>query len=87
MVLSQFAHYLSTVLKFLNDTTDDHWHGVPVTRLGTGWVIGGGSEELGFCRAGSAGELMALRFLRLRATSVNSSSWLTDVMVRYKNKM
>ena len=49
--------------------------------LGRVGVTGGGSEELGFCRAGSVGELMALRFLRLRATSVNSSSWLTDVRV------
>ena len=36
---------------------------------------GGCSEELVFCRVGSVGELVALRFLRLRATSVNSSSW------------
>ena len=37
-------------------------------------VSGGCSEELVFCRVGSVGELIALRFLRLRVTSVNSSS-------------
>ena len=47
-------------------------------------VPGGSSEEPVFCRVGSVGELMALRFLRLRVTSVNSSSWLTDVMVNLK---
>ena len=47
-------------------------------------VSGGCSEELVFCWVGSVGELIALRFLRLRATSVNSSSWLTDDMARRK---
>ena len=54
-----------------------------VDGLGRTGVSGGcSSEELVFCRVGSVGELIALRFLRLRATSVNSSSLLTDDMVR-----
>ena len=45
-----------------------------VDGLGRAGVSGGCSEELVFCRVGSVGGLIALRFLRLRATSVNSSS-------------
>ena len=45
-----------------------------VDGLGRTGVSGGCSEELVFCMVGSVGELIALRFLRLRATSVNSSS-------------
>ena len=58
--------------------------GIVFFRLGRGrtGVSGGCSEELGFCRAGSVAELMALRFLCLRVTSENSSSWLTDVMAK-----
>ena len=52
-----------------------------VDGLGRTGVSGGCSEELVFCRVGSVGEMVALCFLRLRATSVNSSSWLTDVMM------
>ena len=37
-------------------------------------VSGGGSEEPVFCRVGSVGVPLALRFLRLRVTSVNSHS-------------
>ena len=47
-------------------------------------VSGGCSEDLVLCRVGSVGELLALRFLRLRVTSVNSSSWLTDGVFRKK---
>ena len=50
-------------------------------------VSGGCSEELVFCRVGSVWELVALRFLRLRATSVNSSSWLTDGMISYNKNV
>ena len=49
--------------------------------LGRIGVSGGSSEEPVFCRVGGVGEPLALRFLRLRVTSVNSSSWLTDVMM------
>ena len=52
--------------------------------LGRIGVSGGCSEDLVPCRVGSVGELVALRFLRLRVTSVNSSSWLTDDMVKRK---
>ena len=45
-----------------------------VDGLGRTGVSGGCSEEFVLCRVGSVGELVALRFLRLRATSVNSSS-------------
>ena len=48
-----------------------------------GWVgvSGGSSEDLVLCRVGgSVGELVVLRFLRLRWTSVNSPSWLSDDM-------
>ena len=49
-------------------------------------VSGGSSEDLVLCRVGSVGELVAVCFLRLRVTSVNSSSWLTDDMVKRKSK-
>ena len=57
--------------------------GIVFLGLGREWtgVSGGGSEEPVFCRVGSVGEPLALRFLLLRVTSVNSSSWLTDVMM------
>ena len=55
--------------------------GYDLGRLG---VPGGSSEEPVFCRVGSVGEPLALRFLRLRVTSVNSSFWLTDVMMVFK---
>ena len=50
--------------------------------LGRVGVSGGGSEDLVLCRVegGSVGELAVLRFLRLRWTSVNSPSWLSDDM-------
>ena len=54
--------------------------------LGQTWVSGGCSEELVFCRVGSIGELIALCFLRLRFTSVNLYSWLTDCMIKSKCK-
>ena len=47
----------------------------------------GCSEEPVFCRVGNVGELVALRFLRLRATSVNSSSWLADGMMVYNKNV
>ena len=52
--------------------------------LGRTGVSDGCSEDLVLCRVGIVGELVALRFLRLRVTSVNSSSWLTDDMVTKK---
>ena len=55
--------------------------GYRLARIG---VPGGSSEEPVFWRVGSVGELLALRFLRLRVTSVNSVSWLTDVMMVFK---
>ena len=50
--------------------------------LGRDGVSGGGSEDLVLCRVegGSVGELAVLRFLRLRWTSVNSPSRLSDDM-------
>ena len=54
--------------------------------LGRTGVSCGCSEDLVPCRVGSVGEPVALRFLRLRVTSVNSSSWLTDDMVEKKSK-
>ena len=48
-----------------------------------GWVgvSGGSSGDLVLCGVGgSIGELVVLRFLRLRWTSVNSPSWLSDDM-------
>ena len=55
--------------------------------LGRVGVSGGGSEGLVLCRVdGSVGELLVLRFLRLRVTSVNSSSWLTDGMTKIESK-
>ena len=58
-----------------------------VDGFGRTGVSGGCSEELVFCRVGSVGGLVALRFLRLRATSVNSSSWLTDGMISYNRSV
>ena len=57
--------------------------GIVFLGLGRGWtgVSGGGSKDPIFCMVGSIGEPLALCFLRLRVTSVNSSSWLTDVMM------
>ena len=52
-----------------------------VEDFGRTGVIGGCSGDLVSCRVGSVGKPRALRFLRLRCTSVNSSSWLTDDMV------
>ena len=52
--------------------------------LGRTGVSGGCSDDLVLCGIGSVEELVALRFLRLRVTSVNSSSWLTDDMVKKK---
>ena len=52
--------------------------------LGRTGVSGGCSDDLVLCEIGSVEELVALRFLRLRVTSVNSSSWLTDDMVKKK---
>ena len=49
--------------------------------LGPTGVSGGCSEEPVFCRVGSVGEQVASRFLGLRLTSVNSSSWLTDYVI------
>ena len=49
--------------------------------LGQTGVSGGCSEEPVFCRVGGIGELVALCFLRLQLTSVNSSSWLNDCMI------
>ena len=58
-----------------------------VDGLGRVGVAGGCSEDLVLCSVdGSVGELVALRFLRLRVTSVNSSSWLTDGMTKIKSK-
>ena len=55
--------------------------------LGRVGVSGGCSDDLVLCRVdGSVGELVALRFLRLWVTSVNSSSWLTDGMTKIKSK-
>ena len=55
--------------------------------LGQAGVSGGCSQDIVLCRIdGSVGELMALRCLRLRVTSVNSSSWLTDGMTKIKSK-
>ena len=45
-----------------------------IAGLGRVGVPGGGSEEPVFCRVGSVGEPVALHFLRLRVTSVNSFS-------------
>ena len=82
MELLQFAHYRSPCFEFLS---------IPLIitgilflvmeGLGRTGVSGGCSEEPVFCRVGSVGELVALRFLRLRLTSVNSSSWLTDCII------
>ena len=48
---------------------------------------GGSSEDIVLCRVdGSVGELVVLCFLRLRVTSVNSSSWLTDGMTKIESK-
>ena len=51
-------------------------------------VSGGGSEDLVLCRVegGSVGELAVLRFLRLRWTSVNSPSGLSDDMTEKYRK-
>ena len=55
--------------------------------LGRVGVSGGSSEDRALCRVdGSVGELVVLRFLRPRVTSVNSSSWLTDGMTKIKSK-
>ena len=55
--------------------------------LGRAGVSGGCSEDVVRCRVdGSVGELVVLRFLHLRVTSVNSSSWLTDGMTKIKSK-
>ena len=55
--------------------------------LGRVGVSGGSSEDIVLCRVdGSVGELVVLRFLRLRVTSVNSSSWLTDGMTKIESK-
>ena len=53
-----------------------------VVVLGRVGVSGGGSEGRVLCRVegGSVGELVVLRFLRLRWTSVNSPSRLADDM-------
>ena len=54
--------------------------------LGRVGVSGGSSEDLVLCRVGgSVGELVVLRFLRLRWTSVNSPSWLSDDMTEKFN--
>ena len=52
--------------------------------LGRTGVSAGCSEDLVPYRVGSVGELVALRFLHLQVTSMNSSSWLTDGMVKKK---
>ena len=81
MELSQFAQEFTPVFVFCLDTTENDWNLVlNDSWFGTGW----GSEEPVFCRVGSVGEPVALRFLRLRVTSVNSSSWLTDVIMVFK---
>ena len=74
MALPQFVNFTSTPLSIT---------GILFLMVGFGQtgVTGGGSEEPVFCRVGSVGDLTALRFLRLRVTSVNSSSWLTDAMM------
>ena len=81
MVLPQFAHYGSPCFEFFVNTSENHRNLVHEGGFCRTGVFGGCSEELVFCRVGSIGELVALRFLRFRATSVNWSSWLTDVMV------
>ena len=49
--------------------------------LGRVGVSGGSAEDLVLCWVGgSVGELVVLRLLRLRWTSVNSPSWLSDDM-------
>ena len=54
--------------------------------LGRVGVSGGSSEDQVLCRVGgSVGELVVLRFLRLRWTSVNSPSWLSDDMMEKFN--
>ena len=82
MVLPQFAHDRSIPLKITGMVL------LYVDGLGRVGVSGGCSEDLlVLCRVdGSVGELVALRFLRLRVTSVNSSSWLTDGMTKIKSK-
>ena len=55
--------------------------------LGQAGVSGGCSEDIVLCTVdGSVGELVVLCFLRLRVTSMNSSSWLTDGMTKIKSK-
>ena len=82
MVLPQFAHYGSPCFEFFVNTTENHRNLVHEGWwFWSDWGFWSCSEELVFFRVGSIGELVALHFLHLRATSVNWSSWLTDVMV------
>ena len=78
MVLPQFAHDLNCGPKPLRIT--GILFGI-LEDFGRAGVTGGCSGDRASCRVGSVGEPRALRFLRLRCTSVNSSSWLTDDMI------
>ena len=71
MSMPQFAHYRSPIFEFSVDSP-----GILFLRFGLGstGVPKGGSEEPDLGWLGSVGELLALRFLRPRVTSVNPSS-------------
>ena len=85
MVMPQFAHDRSPILKFCIYTTENNWNIILISGwFMSGWgVSGGSSEDIVLCRVdGSVGQLVVSRFLRLRVTPVNSSSWLTDGMTK-----
>ena len=74
-------------LQFLNfPSTSLSITGILFLRLGLGrtGVPKGGLEEPDLGWPGSVGELLALRFLRPRVTSVNPSPCVVDDMVRCK---
>ena len=74
MVLPQLAHYGSPSFEFSFGTTEYHWNLVFRFGLGRTGVPKGGSEEPDLGWLGSVGDLLTIRFLRQRVTSVNPSS-------------